>query len=104
MPRIQRRKKSRKTLRCLLYPYSSIWFDTMSLAGTLYISRGHSLQFPSQGVIQAPKIVFILNNKVNPDVMPHLATFHLGLYCLSKYLIMDFQYLCRTQCLREILK
>ena len=32
------------------------------------------------------KIVFGLANSVDPDEMSHHATFHLGLYCLPKYL------------------
>ena len=31
------------------------------------------------------KIVFVLANSVDPDEMPHYATFHLGLHCLPKY-------------------
>ena len=32
-------------------------------------------------------MVFVLANSADPDEMPHNATFHLGLHCLSKYLL-----------------
>ena len=34
---------------------------------------------------------FALVNSVDPDEMPHLAAFHLGLHCLPKYPFRAFQ-------------
>ena len=31
------------------------------------------------------KIIFVLANSVDPDEMPHYASFHLFLHCLPKY-------------------
>ena len=35
--------------------------------------------------------LFDLANRADPDEMPHLAAFHLGLHCLLKYLLRSFQ-------------
>ena len=32
-------------------------------------------------------IIFVFTNSVDPDEMPHYAAFHLGLHCLSKYVL-----------------
>ena len=37
--------------------------------GSLYISRGHRLDFPVLDVLQSLKIVFILANSADPDEM-----------------------------------
>ena len=37
------------------------------------------------------KIVFILTNSADPEQMPPLGVFHLGLHCLSKYLFTGIQ-------------
>ena len=37
------------------------------------------------------KIVFIFANGADSDEMPHYAAFHLGLFCLSKYLFTGNQ-------------
>ena len=36
-------------------------------------------------------IVFISENSADPDEMPRLAAFHLGLHCFSKYPFRSFQ-------------
>ena len=36
------------------------------------------------------KIFFSFTNSVDPDEMQHYAAFHLGLYCLQKYLLRGF--------------
>ena len=59
---------------------------------TLYISRGHRLEFLNQDVLQSLKIVFILANSTDPDERPHYVAFHLGHHCLTKYLFSGFQY------------
>ena len=48
-------------------------------------------------VIISPKILyfflricFVLANSADPDKMPHNVVFHLGLHCLSKYLLRGF--------------
>ena len=37
------------------------------------------------------KIVFILANSANSDVMPDKAAFHQGLHCLQNYLLTSIQ-------------
>ena len=37
------------------------------------------------------KIHFVLANSEDPDEMPHNVAFHLGLYCLPKYLFRGFR-------------
>ena len=41
--------------------------------------------------ISVPEDCFILAYSADPDEMPHEAAFHLGLYCLPKYLFTSIQ-------------
>ena len=38
------------------------------------------------------KIDFDLANSVDPDVMPHVVAFHLGLHCLPQYAFRSYKY------------
>ena len=38
------------------------------------------------------KVALILANSADPDEMQHYVAFHLGLYCLLKYMFRGFQY------------
>ena len=50
------------------------------------------LRNPAVSVLQVClKIVFILINSVDPFEMLHYAAFHLGIYCLSKYLFTGIE-------------
>ena len=42
--------------------------------------------------LQSLIIVSVLANSVDPDEMPHVAAFYLGLHCLPKYHLRGFQY------------
>ena len=43
------------------------------MGGSLYLSRGHGLEFPNSDVCQSLKIFFILTNSADPDERPHPA-------------------------------
>ena len=49
--------------------------------------------FLNYDVFLSLKIVLILANSADPDEMQQYAAFHLGLYCLPKYLFRGFQYI-----------
>ena len=36
------------------------------------------------------QVDYVLANSADPDEMPHYAAFHVGLYCLPKYLFIFF--------------
>ena len=42
------------------------------------------------------KIDFVLANSADPDEMPHYASFHLCLHCLSKYPFRGFWFTVKT--------
>ena len=60
--------------------------------GLFYISRDYSLTFSNYDVYLSLKIIFILANSEDADVLPHSAAIHLGLHCMSKYPFRGFQY------------
>ena len=47
-------------------------------------------------VLQSMKIAFMMANSADPDEMPHLEAFHLGLHCLPKYPFRGFQKIQRV--------
>ena len=57
-----------------------------------YIVRGHRSAFPNSDFFLFLWIVFTIANSVDPDEMPHHVAFHLGIHCLSKYLLRGIQY------------
>ena len=68
---------------------SSFWFQT----GPLYTSRDHRLLFPKKTVFlkNVLKIVFVLANSVDPDIMPRFCGISSG-SSLSKYTFRSHQY------------
>ena len=69
---------------------SSFWFDTIIWDSPLYISRDVRLKLKNLIVFFCLKIFCTFRNSVDPDEMQHNAAFHLGLYCLQKYLFRGF--------------
>ena len=56
----------------------------------MYISRGHSLEFPNKNVLQSLKIVFVL------------VAFHLGFYCLPKFLFTRGKRIHTARCVEKV--
>ena len=52
--------------------------------------EGHRLYFPNISVFLSLKILFVITNRVDPDEMPHYATFYLGL-SLPEYAFKSHQ-------------
>ena len=59
--------------------------------------------FPYKVVVLSLKTVFVMANRVDPGKMPHYATFHLGIFCLSKYVLLTsiFTEYCKFRNFRE---
>ena len=63
----------------MIFPY--IWY--------VYL-RENRLKFLNHDVFLSLKVVLILSNSADPDKMQHNAVFHLGRYCLPKYMFRNF--------------
>ena len=55
-----------------------IKFDKVKQDGPLYILRGHMILFTNKIF----NLFHLIKRCRDPDVMPHLAAFHLGLNCV----------------------
>ena len=66
---------------------SSFWFYTVHLGWSIVYIEGLQVILFKNIIFISLKIDFVLANSAEPDEMPHYAAFHLGLYCLPKYLL-----------------
>ena len=69
---------------------SSFWFYTVHLGWPIVYIEGSLVILFKNIIFISLKIDFVLANSAEPDEMPHHAAFHLGLYCLPKYLFRVF--------------
>ena len=68
----------------------SIKFDTVKSGWSSVYIEGSQVIISTKIVFLSLKIDFVLANSVNPDEMLHIAAFHQGLHCLSKYPFRGF--------------
>ena len=67
----------------VLFPvHIHLLYDTKALDGQLYISLGPAL-FQNNIEFVSLKVIFVIHvaNSTDPDGMPHIVAFHLGLHC-----------------------
>ena len=69
-----------------------IHIDAISMGLTIVHFKGSQGEFLSFDDFLSLQVVSILINSADPYEMQHCAAFHLGLHCLSKYLLRGFQY------------
>ena len=67
-----------------------IKFDTVRSGRSKIYKEGPQVKISKNSVFLSLNIDFVLASSADPDEMPHNASFHLGLYCLSKYPFRSF--------------
>ena len=69
---------------------SSYWFDTINFEWSIVYIEGPQVIF-QKNIFLSLKIIFHLENSVDPDEMPH----HLGYNCLSKKAVRKESLVCK---------
>ena len=78
---------------------SSIWFAIMSLGWYIAHIMGSWVRIYRFSCTSVPEDWFNHDKRVDPDEIPHIAAFHLGLHCLPKHPFWDFKYTKGWYCL-----
>ena len=65
---------------------ATIYIDTIRMGWSINYFKGLQVRIFKS----IPVDFFILANSKDPDEMPHLVAFHLGLYCFPNYALIGF--------------